>query len=224
MKFKSLNNFDLIIFDSDGIVLNSNHLKVETFYEISNEINEKDFHSKILDFINANQNATRVEIISFIINLNNKLNDKEDEIKLLKYLKFYSDSIVKKLSKAEINRNIIQLKKNSFKNKWLVLTAGDQKETIDIYKERNLYSLFEHGIFGSPNTKQENIFFINKNIFNLENKKILFIGDSIKDAIIAKKNNFEFIYVKEWSICEQCLEFCKNQNFYVIESLKELIK
>ena len=92
-------------------------------------------------------------------------------------------------------------KKN--KSLWLVLTAGDQKETITIYKKKGIYNFFDLGILGAPSTKEENINYLNEINKDILKKNILYLGDSMNDLIIAEKYNFDFVLIKEWTTCKE---------------------
>ena len=51
--------------------------------------------------------------------------------------------------KLKILRNHIE------KIPWLIVSGGDQKELIEVFKHKQIYDLFNGGIFGSPDKKNE---------------------------------------------------------------------
>ena len=81
--------------------------------------------------------------------------------------------------------------------------------------------LFNGGIFGSPDSKNEIIQreFSNKNII----QPALYIGDSKLDFFAAESNNLDFIFLSEWTDFKDYEQFCKRNNIVIMENLKSLL-
>ncbi len=222
-----IQKYDIFIFDSDGVILNSNQIKIDAFSKIAELLLEIDCKSLINEFISSNPKSAREDILKFIIknhfNKNNYLNNLEKEnILLQKLLKDYEVLTKSKLLSCEICKSLPKFRSFCKNIPWLLLTLGDEKSTKKIYKERNLIKFFDKGIFGGPATKQENIELIKENLI-LNNKKVLFFGDTIKDAKLAKSNNFDFIFLSEWSHCKNAKEFCLKNKFKEYSNLEIFI-
>ena len=197
----SLKTYEIIIFDSDGVILNSNKIKENAFIQLAEEYRMRFSKFEIINLIRKNKGKSRYEIVKRLLE---KTKNKEliNENVYSKLLIRYSSIVKEKLKSCECSKKIKFLRINN-NSSWLVLTAGDQQETIEIYKEKSIYQLFDLGIYGAPNLKNKNLIEINKSYEGFLKKKILYIGDSIKDFELARENNFDFVLIKDWSTCKK---------------------
>ena len=197
----TLKKYEIIIFDSDGVILNSNKLKEDAFIQLAEQYSMRLSKSEIINLVRKNKGKSRYEIVKELLE---KTSNKEffNEKVYSKFLMKYSEIVKEKLKSCEFSKklNFLRINNNS---SWLVLTAGDQQETIDIYKEKSIYHLFDLGIYGAPNLKKKNLIDINKTHKDFLKKKILYIGESIKDLELAREYNFDFVLIKDWSTCKK---------------------
>ena len=202
-----ISNYEIIIFDSDGVILNSNKIKEDTFVELFIEYEINISEKEIRHVIKNSKGKSRYEIIKEILQ-RKKGKDKIDNQLYKEKILRYSEIIKEKLLICELSQKIESFR-SSNASSWLVLTAGDQKETIEIYKLRKIYNFFDLGILGAPKLKKENLKYLANAYENILFKKILYIGDSMNDLILAKEYNFDFILINDWSSCNQI----KNKDF-----------
>ncbi len=195
----NLLNYELIIFDSDGVILNSNKVKETAFIKLAREYNVKSSELEIINLIRNHKGKSRYEIIKDLLV---KIKNKEIKCELLykELLLRYSEIVEEKLETCESSNKLKVFRKKN-KSSWLVLTAGDERETINIYKKRGIYKFFDLGILGAPRLKKDNLNYLNNIHKNILLKKILYIGDSINDFELARECNFDFILIKDWSTC-----------------------
>ncbi len=193
----SLSKYEVIIFDSDGVILNSNILKEKAFLKLTKEFKINISETKLNNLLYNFKGKSRYEIIKYISLLEANNNNLYKEL-LLRYSVLVNDELLS----CESSKNLASLREKN-NSLWLVLTAGDQKETITIYKKKGIYDFFDLGILGAPSSKKENIKYLNKIHKNILKKNILYIGDSINDLIIAEKYNFDFVLIKEWTTCKE---------------------
>ena len=168
-KFKdNLLHYELIIFDSDGVVLNSNNVKEKAFIQLAEEYKIDFSEMEIIRLIRSNKGNSRYEIVKeFLLKTRNKIID--DELLYKELLLKYSEIVEQKLETCQ-SANKLRVFRNKNKSSWLVLTAGDERETIKIYKKRGIYKFFNLGILGAPRLKKDNLNYLNnlhKNIFIL---------------------------------------------------------
>ncbi len=104
---------------------------------------------------------------------------------------------------------------------WMVLSGGDQAELRGLFQERALDSLFDGGIFGSPDNKDQ----VLKR--ELENGNIikpgLFLGDSKYDHEAASAAGLDFIFLSEWTEFDGWESYCKTRNIPVMDNLASLL-
>ena len=178
-----------IIFDFDGVILDSNHLKEKAFADIFNKYGVS-IKNKVVKYHRNNLGLSRYNKFKFIHK--NYLKKKIDN-KILTNLSFqFSNIIFNKIIKVDFIPGTYKfISKNLNKYDLHISSATPLKELIKICRKKKIYSYFK-SINGYPQTKKEHIkFIIEKN--NLNKKEIVYIGDSINDLKAAKSFNINFI-------------------------------
>lgn len=219
----NIDKYDYFIFDSDGVIFNSNNIKIDSFCNIAKSLLKVDFKESINKFITENSRSTREDVIRFIIKTAEEKSlikkESKGKSKLFdKLLGEFKNQIYSEMLLCEKSNLLSKFKIISKNKNWIVLTLGNETDTKNFYIKRNLYKYFDMGIYGGPKPKQENIEFLKKKL-NLKHKKVLFFGDSYKDAYLAKTNKFDFIYISKWSCCSKVKEFCNKNKFEEYETL-----
>ena len=223
---KCLNSYEFILFDSDGVVLNSNNLKLQCFLDLSN-LYATQQESAVRSFILENKGATRHEIIGYIASLIPEISISKDPdlycAAVQNMLSQFKAKVFNKLMECEIAPELERLKLKSLDSKWVVVTAGDEAETQEIYTLKGINYFFDGGIFGSPRTKQENIILLESLYGSFDGFSVLLIGDSIGDAELAMENNFDFAFISRWSNCRIINNFCIKHSLLRYETIGELV-
>jgi phosphoglycolate phosphatase-like HAD superfamily hydrolase len=172
-----------IIFDFDGVILNSHIIKAKAFYEIF----------KIFGKIKA-KNAQKYHLGKAGISRYKKFTYIKKNI--LKNVKITNQKLnnlfrrycLNKILNLKIEKKLLNFLKSNYKKyDFYISTGSPQSEIIYILKKKKLYKFFRKA-YGSPSTKFEHIKKIKK-----YNKKTIFIGDSIDDYRAAKKTNTSFL-------------------------------
>lgn len=176
--------YDVIIFDFDGVIIDSNEIKNECFkklfikYDISDKVNIKEggksrydkikyFHKKLL-----NINLTNAEVY--------KLADK------------YSEMTRKLIQNSDLIPGIRKFLEDVYlKNDLYIVSNASLTDLILISKEKNIYKFFT-GIYGQSGYMSIDKYKIIKAI-SYKHKNVVFIGDQLTDYNNAKKANVDFI-------------------------------
>ncbi len=218
---KKLNSYKNLIFDCDGIILNSNKIKTEAFREVvfhyGNEAAEE-----LVNFHVMNGGISRYEKFNYFFEtISSHHNLDKNYINVEKLIKNYSSIVQKKLEVCEISKQIIQYRKYSDRI-WYVVSGSDQNELIKIFKKKQLINNFQGGIYGSPLSKDE----IFKKIFKYkmdEISKSIYIGDSKYDFLAAKKIGLDFVFLSKWSEFKDIENFAKNNNINIFKEFQDII-
>lgn len=172
-----------IIFDFDGVILNSHNVKTDAFFEIFKEFGNikakkaQKYHLK-------NIGISRFKKFKYIIK--NILKDKTINSKYLN--KKFQDYCFKKIKSLKINSDLKYfLKKYNKKYDMFISTATPQNDIIRILKEKKIIHFFKK-IYSSPKKKYEHI-----NLIKRKFKKRIFIGDSNEDLLACIKTKTFFI-------------------------------
>ena len=217
-KKMSLNYYNTIIFDCDGVILNSNRIKQIAFIKaLSSKYNKKSIKI-FIEYIKNNGGVSRFEKFKYFFIKIQKIKNYRKEY--LECIKNFANIMNQELQNCEIDKSLIDLiKKNKNKN-FFVISASEQKELRITLKNKKLNRYFD-AIYGSPSNKTKNL----KKIFNNKNikKPFLYIGDSKEDYFFAEKNNIDFLFIYHWTNLNNWKVFCFKNKIKYVKELKSLL-
>lgn len=211
-----LDKYKSIIFDCDGVILNSNRIKSKSFFSIAQKFGNKNAKA-LLEYHIENGGVSRnIKFKYFITDI---LKKRFSEKLYSELLDNYSVYVFDKLSDCEIADSLYKIRKKN-KKKWYLVSGGNESEIKKIFQFKEIYNFFDGGIYGSPKSKDI--------IFNelIDNKKIefpaIYFGDSKYDYDVAKKFNVDFIFIHEWTEFYEWEKFCILNNLKYAKNLKEV--
>jgi len=221
----NLLNYSSILFDCDGVILDSNKIKSSSFYNTAArycEISAK----QLLEYHKINGGISRyVKFKYFIENILplSPNNSKIENVPSIENLtKEYAKELRDKLDTCSIAENLNMLRKETAKADWYVITGGDENEVKEVFKRRNIDQYFDMGIYGSPSSKFE---IITKLIAEKKlQQPAVFLGDSIYDYKAAKHFGIDFIFISAWSEVNNWEKFVEDNSINHVKKLKDLIK
>ncbi len=217
----TLQSFKILIFDSDGVVLNSNSIKLNAFYDLAKTVCCKQCALEIKSMILKSKNMTRYDIIKAMRDMSIRHHGL-DLYSFESLLSRYSSLVSNSLVECDVDPGIYSLRRSLRSSKWLILTAGDQEETQSVYKKKGLYKMFDAGIYGSPRTKMENL----RAILDIHGSycahDILMLGDSYTDAELAFENGIKYAHIRHWSHCHKAHEYCNAKTMAVFKDIADL--
>ena len=190
-----LNKYDFIVFDCDGVILNSNKIKTLAFENsLSNYSYEK--VNKFIKFHQNNGGISRYDKFEYFFNKIMKMEYYKDPLRIA--LKNYANILKKELISCSYVPGVIKfLQFLTVQQKEIFVNSGSSEEELKrVFKSRKIDKFFID-IKGSPSSKEANM---NKII--LDRKKSsngLFFGDSLIDYQVANKFSMDFIFVKDFS-------------------------
>lgn len=203
--------FKVILFDFDGVIVESNHVKEAAFSEVF-----KNYPSKFEEIQNyhlSNYSQGRFDKFKYILqNITHTYTEKLYLELCNEYQRITRDGVV---NCKNVTGNLITLQTLSKKFPLYIATATPQIEIEWILKQRDLTPYFKKA-YGTPNLKFEIIKIIVEKE-NIKPNEILFIGDSKDDFLTAKKAGTQFIGRKSAS------QF-NNANFSVVNDLSEFLE
>jgi len=173
---------EILVFDFDGVIVESNQIKYDTFfniwegYSVQNKVRE----SLLIG-------GDRRQVISRVYNdLNMKL---DLDYALDFFVDMYSRLVHEEVMKIGVSQEVIRFLDQDKRIKF-INSATPQVELRALCDDLGISEYF-HGIFGAPRTKGDNF-----NIICKENKvkveQLVFFGDMQSDKSVAKEVNVEF--------------------------------
>ena len=179
-----------VIFDFDGVIVDSNHIKTEAFrvlfYNFSDELQQK-----IVDYHIKNEGLSRFIKLEYIFD--NILDIAISTDRLKAYAKRYGELVINKIIDLPLKKGVLSTLTTLIDNKIkaFIVSATPEYEIKMIIKKKGLSNFFD-GVYGSPENKSDIIKKIAKNK-NLDLNSSLYLGDSLLDYQTAIALNIMFI-------------------------------
>jgi phosphoglycolate phosphatase-like HAD superfamily hydrolase len=215
-----IRKYKTIVFDCDGVILNSNRTKIDAYFSVAKRMGGTDkeaqafvdYHVKLGSF------PRNGKIEYYLKEIVKQPNTAET---MQQYLQAFDDILVKTLMECEIALGLDVLKTQTPHARWMVLSGGDQVGLREILARRHLAPLFEAGIFGGPDTKD---IVLEREKFNGNIQfPALFIGDSKYDYQSSTKAGLDFVFLSDWTEVQDWQAFCTENNIQSRNNIQSLI-
>ncbi len=209
-----LDLYKSILFDCDGVILDSNKIKTDAFYLTSIKYGEQN-SNKLVKYHLANGGISRNHKFKYFIAEILKMSPSQKLYDNL--VSDYSKNVFDGLLKSNLANSLKEIRDSS-NHRWYVVSGGNEKEIKSVFKERNIHEFFNGGIFGSPRNKAE-IFkeIISKKDFK---KPAVYLGDSEYDYEVSKKALIDFIFIYEWTEFKNWKMFCEDNKIKYVKNLQ----
>ncbi len=213
----NLSAYRSIIFDCDGVILNSNRVKTDAFYSATLPYGEE-AAAAMVDYHVRNGGISRYRKFAYFLEQLAPTGVPGPDLEAL--LATYATEVKAGLLACEVAEGLEVFRQHTSGARWLVASGGDQAELRELFEARGLLDWFDGGIFGSPDAKEE----IVKR--ELENGNIrmpaLFIGDSRYDHQVAHENGLDFVFLTRWSEFERWEDYFAPYDITIKSTMKDL--
>jgi len=182
----------VIIYDFDGVICDSVHVKTQAFVELYKDYG-MDIQNKVKNYHIAHGGISRFEKIRYF--QTELLNQVPDEETVSLMANRFADLVKEKVIASPYilgAKEFIEKNKNS--SLQFICTGTPETEIIEIASRREIHNLFT-GLYGAPKTKE---FIINAILqeTGAHGNECFFLGDALTDYNAAKSCNVPFIGVK----------------------------
>lgn len=201
MKPQMLKDYSTLVFDCDGVVLNSNRIKTDAFRTAAQPWGEAAAEALVAHHV-ANGGISRHRKFAYFLD---SILPKhvpsgipgQDGPGFEELLAEYALEVRKGLMTCSVTEGLQELRSETPRAKWCIVSGGDQAELREIFGARGIDRLFDGGIFGSPDNKDSILAreLLTGNII----KPGLFLGDSRYDHQAASRAGLDFIFVSGWT-------------------------
>lgn len=211
-----LSDYNVYIFDCDGVILDSNKLKIDAMKNsLLQYVPDIGLVTRCTNYFSRNFGKSRFHHVEVFIN---EILDTPEENK--EYLKSslltgYSNQCKELYLKANITPGFIEFILK-LQGKKYVASGSEQSELREVLKKRGLDKYFED-ILGSPTPKKELI----RQIIAKEQcgVKAIMFGDAESDFYSANDNNIDFIFYSPFSnVKDKMLSLCESKDITVIDN------
>jgi phosphoglycolate phosphatase-like HAD superfamily hydrolase len=220
-----LQQYKSIVFDCDGVVLNSNQTKIDAYFEVSKRFGGTDAQAQaFVDHHVCLGSFPRNGKIEYY--LNNIVKQPITEALMQQYLQAFEDVLGNTLMQCEVAVGLDALKVATPQASWMLLSGGDQAELRRIFPRRtvgnvSLAYLFEAGIFGGPDTKDD-VLAREKANGNIQ-FPALFLGDSKYDHQAAIRAGLDFLFLSDWTEVPDWQDYCAENKIATLGNISQLL-
>ena len=220
-----LSSYKTIVFDCDGVVLNSNQTKIDAYFAVAKKMGGSDAEAQaFVDHHVAKGSFPRNGKIEYY--LTEIVKQPITEVTMQVYMQAFEGVLDVTLMQCEVAHGLDALKAATPQAKWMLLSGGDQAELRRIFPRRkvgnvSLAHLFEAGIFGGPDKKDE-VLAREKTNGNLQ-LPALFVGDSKYDHQAATSAGLDFVFLSEWTEVPDWQAYCAEHKITALSNISQLL-
>lgn len=216
-----LSQAETLIFDCDGVVLDSNRLKTEAFRIAAEPYGDAAAAALVAHHV-ANGGVSRyVKFAHFLDHIVPECASKGEGPGLQALLSVYAKAVGAGLMTCPVADGLAELRAATPKARWMIVSGGDQAELSAVFAARDIAEYFDGGIFGSPEAKDA--------ILAREIKAgairgpAVFLGDSHLDYEAATQAELDFVFVAGWSEWADGARLATEGKFATVRCLSDLL-
>ena len=217
---KTFTDIDAVVFDCDGVLLDSNLMKVEAFRRSALGLGFDRHDVESFTRWQSN-NFGQSRYVVFERLLAGDFGAVPAGATLEELLRRYARDIAvgyHEVSETDGARELLGLLKHL---PLYVVSASDEQELREVFRALRLASYFQ-AIYGSPSTKAQNLERVSGGL--TAGSRVLFIGDAVADANAAAAVGMQFVFMSRHSLVrEEMQERSLNGEFSQIDSLRDLV-
>lgn len=210
-----ISDYDVYVFDCDGVILNSNKLKIDAMNVVLKDL---EYHQNTIDecleYFSKNFGKSRFHHVDYFIQHVFGVNRADEQVIREEILRRFSIQCRKLYLNAELTPGVIDFIK-SLQGDIFVASGSEQAELRDVFSDRDLSQYFVE-VYGSPTRKSKLV----ENICSkYRGKKVVMVGDAVSDFEASEINNIDFVFYSPFSnVRDTMLELSKQHGFPVLNS------
>lgn len=206
-----------LVFDCDGVLLDSNRIKTEAFGHVAMQFGA-DAAEALVRFHVQNGGISRYRKFEHL--LAHILQRAPDAAEIERLAHQYGRHVCDQLLLCPMTPGLKELREATPHTNWMVVSGGDQAELRYVFAERGLASMFDRGIHGSPDTKDE---ILSREIASgrLE-QPALFLGDSRYDHEAALRAGLDFVFIHGWTEFSDWRDYCEIHGIPAVRRVADL--
>jgi phosphoglycolate phosphatase-like HAD superfamily hydrolase len=211
-----ISDYDIYIFDCDGVILDSNQLKIDAMEKALTAVFKDNVGiENCVNYFKNNFGKSRFHHVDVFLSDYLLVSDQAREKIRKEILRTFSLMCKELYLDAALTSGFIEFI-SSLQGKKFVASGSEQEELREVFRQRGLNVYFDE-IFGSPTAKAELVAAILKS--EDSDVKAIMFGDALSDLYAAEENKIDFIFYAPLSnVKESMLKLSKNHGFKVIES------
>lgn len=214
-----LSRYHAVVFDCDGVIMNSNRLKTLAFYDVARPYGEEKARELVAYHIRNGGVSRNIKFEFFIRDV---LGREVTKTFLSQFLEAYGREVKEGLLNCEIADGLRILRKATPHARWMVVSGGNQSELRHVLAMRQIDQLFDAGIYGSPANKE--IILSRAIDEGILSHPALYVGDSRYDHEVATSSGLDFIFVSGWTDFDEWESYCQLHKIPSIKEVADLLR
>jgi phosphoglycolate phosphatase-like HAD superfamily hydrolase len=205
----NLKKYKTIVFDCDGVVLNSNKTKVDAYYGVAKRMGGSDEQAQafVHHHVTKGSFPRNGKIEYYLREIVKQPATKE---LIQQYLHAFEDILDETLMQCEIAPALIRVKKATPEAPWMLLSGGDQAELRRVFPRRTI--------------ENNNLDVLAREIANCNIQlPALFVGDSKYDHQAASKAGLDFVFISGWTEVKDWQAYCAEHKITVLDNISQLL-
>lgn len=215
----NLARYRTLVFDCDGVILDSNRVKTRAFHYAAAPYGET-LAQALVAYHTQNGGISR--FAKFEKFLREMAGLPVTEAALQELLGRFEQESRQGLLQCAVAPRLDELKQATPQARWMVVSGASEAELHDVFAQRGLEHWFEGGIFGSPVSKDDIL------AREIENGNLalpaLFIGDSRYDHVASTRAGLDFVFLSAWTEFDGWQAYCAEHGIAIIDSLDRLYR
>lgn len=210
----NLNRYRTLVFDCDGVILDSNKVKTEAFHYAAQPYGEALAQALVTYHM---QNGGISRFAKFEMFLRDMVGQPVTEAAMQVLLERFADKSRQGLLECAIAPGLQALKNATPQTRWMVVSGASQAELHEVFGKRDIAHWFDAGIYGSPDSKDR----ILAREIERGNLRLpaLFLGDSRYDHVASTRAGLDFVFVSGWTEFEGWEQYCTQHQISIVENL-----
>jgi len=218
---RDIKPYKTLVFDCDGVILNSNQLKIEAYYATAKNYGADDVQAQALvDYHIKLGGISRFVKFDYFLKSILQTTVTDDAIQAL--LLDFGNEVERRLLHCEIAPGLEILRNETSDIPWMMISGGDQNELRKILAIRKIDHYFDAGIFGSPDNKDQ-VLAREGSTGNLQ-MPALFMGDSRYDHESSTRAGLDFIFMSDWTDFPEWETYCAEHGISILKNVGMLRK
>ncbi len=214
-----LSQYKTIVFDADGVILDSNITKIDSYFRTAKKLGASAEQAQALvDYHLEWSGVGSYPKFKWFIEV--ALQQAATPERISEFQEAFELAVKKGLLGCRLAEGLNGLREKTSSTKWMVVTETDEVQTQMLFKERGIEQLFDGGIFGSPDDKDQILSKAKAN-GNLI-MPALFVGDCKYDYEAAMRAGLDFVFLTDWTDTFAWESFCKAYNIQTCLNIKSL--
>lgn len=215
-----ITKYKTIVFDCDGVVLDSNVVKTEAYFRTAKNLGATDAQANALVDYHVNLGGIS-RYHKFDYYLREILNQPVTDAAIQALLDGFAKELEEGLMQCDLAKGLFDLRAATPNANWMILSGGDQQEIRTLFAKRKIDHMFDGGLFGSPDNKDE---VLAREIANGQIQlPALFLGDSKYDFEAANRAGLDFIFLSDWTEVPDWQEYCAAHKLTILRNIAQLV-